>query len=1037
VLWDNPDLPDTIVDVENFNPLDYLSDDQKKDRLLVESVALADSPLEVWATLDHIEWENEQRYIRDNGSMTGVLAGALLSPEDLLVPIGVTYKTYKSGASILKAGMITGSITGGVTAAQEAVLHENQFTRTYGESAANVTAAGLLGGVLGMAPGVVKSVFSRSGNNPEKVFREIEETMNPEPIVARGENPSINRSLSAAAQMDLDDVQVRGGAARKFIRLMSWSLGPLGRTITSPNRQSRLLSAKLAENPADLERPKLAPPTDVDPKSVTVLPGETAEEAYDRTLAQKVKEFEVEQRNIDDNLSFNAVETRITFHEVRLFEAMDNHNKYLIEYLEGQEMNKGLGNWLKKGLNRRAFNEEVAKAARSGKHENPVIEKAGMMWQEKFYKPYFDELVEMGIMDASADVKTANNYLNRLWDQDRIIEKMPEFKRIVKNWILEKNAAKLGDQFQDVERLFTRAAIQFDSDAAVELEELLRTSFKDSQWINEIINVNRIADEITNKISSSADGTIPYDYQIGESINGFVKVEGRGGSDSMGLKGAFNSRSFLIPDEYIEDFLVNDITELSYKYMKSVAPDMELLKTFGTVDGDIITRQAQDEWGRLIDQETNAVKRFALTKLRESEIEDFKGMIERMRGTYNTGQSGWARGLDRIFATFRNSRYLSLMGGVVPSSMPDAGKIVMSEGIVRTFGESIVPLITRSKDLKMAREDVRAASSVLNDVFLAGATRADVIADVTYAVGNTSKVEKAIATAAKNYSNFNLMNYWTSLTKTTGAVMWQNRIGKELMKGVFDPRLPQLGINKNMGMRIGDMLKEHGTRGGKYLIANVGKWSDHEAADIYMQAMRKESDRVIVMPGQEKPLAMSRGLGATMLQFKTFLASSSLRITVSMLQRQDKHMVEGILGMLALGFAAYAFKPWDRGDELSDDPMVWVTEAIDRSGMTGLLGDINNTVEKISRDSWGMRPMLGVSNEHNKYAFRSMAETQLGPSFGMVKDLLQVGSKVVSSEENAGEWTEADTRALRRLIPYQNLMIIRQIFDKMEESIGD
>ncbi len=186
VLWDNPDLPDTIVDVENFNPLDYLSDDQKKDRLLVESVALADSPLEVWATLDHIEWENEQRYIRDNGSMTGVLAGALLSPEDLLVPIGVTYKTYKSGASILKAGMITGSITGGVTAAQEAVLHENQFTRTYGESAANVTAAGLLGGVLGMAPGVVKSVFTRSGNNPEKAFREIEETINPEPVVARG-----------------------------------------------------------------------------------------------------------------------------------------------------------------------------------------------------------------------------------------------------------------------------------------------------------------------------------------------------------------------------------------------------------------------------------------------------------------------------------------------------------------------------------------------------------------------------------------------------------------------------------------------------------------------------------------------------------------------------------------------------------------------------------------------------------------------------------------------------------------------------------
>jgi len=34
-------------------------------------------------------------------------------------------------------------------------------------------------------------------------------------------------------------------------------------------------------------------------------------------------------------------------------------------------------------------------------------------------------------------------------------------------------------------------------------------------------------------------------------------------------------------------------------------------------------------------------------------------------------------------------------------------------------------------------------------------------------------------------------------------------------------------------------------------------------------------------------------------------------------------------------------------------------------------------------------------------------------------------------------WGESDTRALRRLIPYQNLTFIRQGFDTIEEKVGD
>jgi len=36
-----------------------------------------------------------------------------------------------------------------------------------------------------------------------------------------------------------------------------------------------------------------------------------------------------------------------------------------------------------------------------------------------------------------------------------------------------------------------------------------------------------------------------------------------------------------------------------------------------------------------------------------------------------------------------------------------------------------------------------------------------------------------------------------------------------------------------------------------------------------------------------------------------------------------------------------------------------------------------------------------------------------------------------------GDWTDADTRAIRRLIPYQNLFFIRQGLDRIEKEVGD
>ena len=418
------------------------------------------------------------------------------------------------------------------------------------------------------------------------------------------------------------------------------------------------------------------------------------------------------------------------------------------------------------------------------------------------------------------------------------------------------------------------------------------------------------------------------------------------------------------------------------------------------------------------------------------DVKDFEGMIQRMRGVYSTPSNHpLGQMWNRVWETSKNLRYLSLMGGVVPSSIPDVARVFLAEGIVKSFGNGIVPMIRNMRSYKLAKEDVSPYTVALS-AFQGG--RADIIADINYATQGGTKFEVAVRSAAQKFSSINLMNQWTSFIKGLHGVVMQTRVADDLLNDVYDPRLKQLGISENNYPRIKKMFSKHGKKEDGVWIANTKDWGDHEAANLWMQAVRKESDRVIIVPGQEKPLFMSTTMGSTLLQFKSFLAASTMRITASTLQGQDTYLMQGMLSMLGLGMLSYAFKEWDANRELSDDPLVWVMEGIDRSGALGLIGEVDATLTKISRNSMGIRPMLGINSHASRYAARSVTESFLGPSYGSAVDMTKIMSEVLSSPENGGrDWSDSDVRALRRLLPFQNLMIFRQLFDKIEESIGD
>lgn len=97
--------------------------------------------------------------------------------------------------------------------------------------------------------------------------------------------------------------------------------------------------------------------------------------------------------------------------------------------------------------------------------------------------------------------------------------------------------------------------------------------------------------------------------------------------------------------------------------------------------------------------------------------------------------------------------------------------------------------------------------------------------------------------------------------------------------------------------------------------------------------------------------------------------------------------------------------------------------------------EANNTVEKVTRNNFGIRPMFGITQPSSRFASRSVVESLLGPTFGSLLDTTMrvAGSAAAEAGDEKSGWTDADTRAMRRLLPYQNLFIFRQAIDKLEK----
>lgn len=920
--YDN--LPDDKVDNEDFNPFDHLTDEEKLDESFVSNASLADSMEEINSVRVKTAAERKDREtLADGGALgfaVGFGIGGIGDPINLIPIGGTALKTYKTGHSILKSGMVIGGVSAASTSMQETALHATQIERTLGESAVNISASFLLGGVLGM--GLKK--LSEVGIN-QKTFDEIDDVMNVEVKRRAG-------GESTGAQKVESDVQIKGAKLRAVLRKTAFD--PLTRTMVSDSPPTRKWANALAENVYDV-----------------------------------------------DGKTTAAVETMAKMWDGRYAIALEGHLDDLTAYRKELNVNSKKDIFLRKGVTRKSFNESVTKQMRNPDPNAPqAIKSAADRWEREVYAPLRKEMIDAKLLGEEVTSSTALNYINRIWSKEKLSAKMPDFIKTTARW--------LKDQDVDGKKL------------------------DDEEY-------NFAAREIALRISGTPDGRLPYDWKIGEGSKNF-------GVSGTKLKGAFQQKTFNIPDKLVDDYLENDIELVAGRYYKQVAPDIELAKRFdGDIGMEVQIKEIQQWYADEIELAKTPKERMKLTKSMEADIRDIAGMRDRIRGVYGTPEDQNSI-FTRVLRTTRDLNYMRLLGGVVPSSLPDIARIFMAEGFVKAFRNGLVPLVKNMKQFKVAASEAKRYNGVLS---AAMGGRGDMIADVAdYTAGGTV-VERALRSGAEKFGKINLLDYWTSGMKQIHAVTMQTSIFNDLAKGKFDKRLARLGIDESSAKRMLEQAKKHGGKKDGVWITGAKNWDSPELEMMWGAAMRKESDRVIQMVGQEKPLFMSREMGKSVMQFKSFMLSATQKMLIAGIQGQDHNYIGGTLAGITIGMMAYAFKNWDAGRELSDNPSDWVMEGIDRSGSLGALMEINNTVEKMTAGRFSIRRAVGAHSFASKYASRNLSETLLGPTFG---SFLSTATNVMGSAAQDKEWTESDTRALRRLIPYQNLMIFRQAVDKLE-----
>ena len=924
-----------------------------------------------------------------------------------------------------------------------------------GEASTGATPVGDAGGRSGAAPGATEGITAATPAPDDPLAEQKRLLLHAiETTTPSGAGGSLS-AASAHATLDQETIASALGIERALVRV-----SPTLRTGTSPSVETRRTAMALADQPLDLK------------KNVEGIPTAQSAESLIKQFQAPLAEAEV---GVDDLFTqYRLGRSKRTFDIARL-EARDMFGapQGAMSYSE--------------------FRQAIGRAMRRGDQATqPEVAEAAKLLREKVFDPLKQRAIDAGLMPDDVDTKTAESYLMRVYDSNKIVAQRGQFSDVITRWLAGEQAKKdtirtrVESLLGEYELLQSRAVPRVTRIAEIrdELEDLVtswegktskaakaalaqraeaeagrapeqgRLAAADKPVIAaaeaianantrlEEIELRDIARQIIDRILGSPVGRLPYDIEVPHPSGGPPRP------DRAAPRGPLAQRSFMIPDELIEPWLESDSREIARMYTRTMAPDVVLAERFGRTDMEAQLQEIMASYERLR-QGASEPEQTRLHNQMQADLRDIAAMRDRMRGTYALPADPNGLG-NRAFHVVRDLNYLRLLGGMTISALPDMGRLVMQHGFGRVFGDAIVPMLRGWGEFRLAANEAKLSGTAVDMVL---DSRAMSMADMLDDYGRWSKYERGLKGLTDRFGLVTLMAPWNSAMKQIAGVIGQTRtleaiealVAGQPLRQAERTRLASLGIGPEMAERIDGQFKTHGQKqdNGTWW-ANSQDWTDRDAIEAFRSALNKEIDTTIVTKGQEVPLWMSGGgtllpgnVGKMIGQFRSFSLASAQRVMMAGLQKRDMATLNGAIMMTGLGMLSYAIanqmnpKAQPLPDPSTPDGLArWIREGVDKAGLTGYLFDVHNMIEKASGGGIGLSRLTGGPTQ-SRYANRKTLESILGPTAGLVEDVGQLLGAAAK-----GEWTAAENSRIRRWVPGQNMIGFRHLFDAAEHGIN-
>lgn len=914
-----------------------------------------------------IDQETRDNQILENAgtfsSITSQIGAGIFDPINLIPIGGAAYKAYKGGK--VAKGIVRGAEIGLASeVATESILQATQETRSTEETIINIGAGTAFGGLIGgFAAKLSKGDFERLAEGTRK------EGQGESPKIDIDEEGNLLQSAGAAQVRPKTLADEALDKPTEIAVKATNKINPTLRILKGQSVKAKELVQDLVINnlffkkneKLDIEIEELIDP--YDPSKGT-------------------KKSIVTEKNI---ASPQSAEVATKIYDGGLAKSLDDHQKIF------RENAKGVGGKLfKKGWE--DYNHEISLAMiRGGKSDVAGVEKAASV-----YKAHFDnmgnEAVRAGLLKPE---QIRKNYLTRIYLKDEIIVNKERFKEIVQKNIKIKLLPSLrGELLESQKKL---KGMKEQKKEYYDLREQIRIN-------EEAIQSDELYDEISESI---------YNKIVGNEFHPSHDL-------TVDIKGSAKPRTLdFIPDEELRPFLEKDITKIARHYTRSMGADIEMKRKFNNLTLEPQIKEITDEYSKL-QEKAKPKEKLKLGDEKDQAIKIIKTYRDLLRGHHVSSQDPdgiITKGLQAM----RMLQYTSKLGGVLLSSLADTGQHVLKHGLFRVLGKGVPTLLTNLKAIKLSVKDAKLGGLVTETILSNRMMAYSDMFNINRA-GGESIFQKTLEGFSDKFSKLNLLNHWNDYQKGFASVLTQERIITNLKSGKDKRYMARLGIGKHESNIINKQLSKHSYEVKGFPIANLEKWDDLEAKRIYQNALNFDVDEAIVTKHiGDIPIWANSELGKTVLQFKSFLFSAFQKTFLRSIGQRDMATINGIIAMVGMGMMVSYVKAIESGRDTPEDALSWILEGIDRSGIMGILTEVNGLFDTVGV---GVGRVFGAE-PLSRYQSRNAVGSLLGVSAGSISDIV----KVLHSLSADGELTEGDERAIRRNIPFQNLFYVRKLFD--------